>query len=71
MACAAGITIAVCGTTETSRNEDDTFNVSAHNGSANESWDRAAKEASKKASVFCDGMGQRLLLSARLFFGGK
>ena len=49
-----------CGSTEIMKNVDETYTVAAQYGSANGSWDRASKEASEKALVYCEGKGQKL-----------
>jgi hypothetical protein len=51
-----------CGTVDVTKRTDDTYTVSSQYGSLNGSWDRAAKEALDKATVYCEGRREKMLV---------
>jgi hypothetical protein len=56
--------LTACGTSEISRNANETYTVSAQFGSVNGSWRRASIEANQKAFVFCEGRGEKAVVIA-------
>lgn len=58
----AAVLVSGCGTTDITKNVDDTLKVSAQYGSIIGSWDRASQDANEKALIYCQGMGKRLIL---------
>jgi len=51
-----------CGTADIAKRTDDTYTVSSQYGSLNGSWDRAAREVIDKATVFCEGRKEKVIL---------
>ncbi len=51
-----------CGTADVIKKTDKTYTVSSQYGSMNGSWDRAAKEAQDKATVYCEGRREKIFV---------
>ena len=56
------LALAGCGTADITKKMDDTYSVSSQYGSLNGSWDRAAKEVLDKATVFCEGRKEKIVV---------
>lgn len=58
----SSLLIAGCGTSDVTKNIDQSFSVSAQYGSMNGSWERASKDANEKALLFCGSMEKKIEL---------
>ena len=56
------VLLTACGTSEVIKKTDSTYYVTSQYGSVNGSWDRALKESMDKATVYCDGKNEKMVI---------